>query len=141
MEVDEGSGAVANDSSGNNHQGKILGTPDWIAGHGDTGSALLFTPGVCTGVDTGVYDPTKGTGKFTVALWAFWDGTGTFQHFLTKSNGWGTTTMMFQIECGAPTRQTQHTDWVCISFDRFIEFSSCPRTSGPTWLSCSTASI
>ena len=125
---DEGSGAVADDSSGNNHQGKILGTPDWIAGHGDTGSALLFTPGVCTGVDTGVYDPTKGTGKFTVALWAFWDGTGTFQHFLTKSNGWGTTTMMFQIELWGAHTSAQYTDRVGISFDpASVEFSVMPK--------------
>ena len=125
---DEGSGAVASDSSGNNHQGKILGTPDWIAGHGDTGSALLFTPGVCTGVDTGVYDPTKGTGKFTVALWAFWDGTGTFQHFLTKSNGWGTTTMMFQIELWGAHTEATYTDRVGISFDpASVPFSIMPK--------------
>jgi hypothetical protein len=125
---DEGSGAVASDSSGNNHQGKILGTPDWIAGHGDTGSALLFTPGVCTGVDTGVYDPTKGTGKFTVALWAFWDGTGTFQHFLTKSNGWGTTTMMFQIELWGAHTEATYTDRVGISFDpASVPFSVMPK--------------
>ncbi len=125
---DEGSGAVANDSSGNNHQGKILGTPDWIAGHGDTGSALLFTPGVCTGVDTGVYDPTKGTGKFTVALWAFWDGTGTYQHLLTKSNGWGTTTMMFQIELWGAHESAQYTDRVGISFDpASVEFCVMPK--------------
>jgi hypothetical protein len=125
---DEGSGDVANDSSGNNHQGKILDTPDWIAGHGDTGSALLFTPGVCTGVDTGVYDPTDGTGKFSIALWAFWDGTGTFQHFLTKSNGWGTTTMMFQVELWGAHTSAQYTDRVGISFDpASVEFSVMPK--------------
>ncbi len=125
---DEGSGAVAGDSSGNKHEGKILGTPDWIAGHGDTGSALLFTPGVCTGVDTGVYDPTKGTGKFSISLWAFWDGTGTFQHFLTKSNGWGTTTMMFQVELWGAHTSAQYTDRVGISYDpASVEFCVMPK--------------
>jgi hypothetical protein len=125
---DEGSGAVANDSSGNKHQGNILDTPDWIAGHGDTGSALLFTPGVCTGVDTGVYDPTDGTGKFSIALWAFWDGTGTFQHFLTKSNGWGDTTMMFQVELWGAHTSAQYTDRVGISYiPNSVEFSVMPK--------------
>ncbi len=30
--LDEGSGAVANDSSGNGRNGTIDGTPDWVAG-------------------------------------------------------------------------------------------------------------
>jgi hypothetical protein len=125
---DEGSGNTANDSSGNGHHGKILGTPDWVSGPTGLGGALLFTPGVCVGVDCGVFDPTKGTGKFTVALWAFWDGTGTFQHFLTKSNGWGTTTMMFQVELWGAHTSATYTDRVGISFDPdSVPFSILPK--------------
>ena len=125
---DEGTGAVANDSSGNNHHGKVLGTPNWTTGPAGVGGALLFGPGVCTGVDCGIFDPTKGTGKFTLALWAFWDGTGTFQHFLTKSNGWGTTTMMFQVELWGAHTSTTYTDRVGISYDpASVPFSIMPK--------------
>jgi hypothetical protein len=125
---DEGTGAVANDSSGNNHHGKVLGTPNWATGQAGVGGALLFGPGVCTGVDCGIFDPTKGTGKFTLALWAFWDGTGTFQHFLTKSNGWGTTTMMFQVELWGAHTSTTYTDRVGISYDPdSVPFSIMPK--------------
>ena len=125
---DEGTGAVANDSSGNNHHGKVLGTPNWATGQAGVGGALLFGPGVCTGVDCGIFDPTKGTGKFTLALWAFWDGTGTFQHFLTKSNGWGTTTMMFQVELWGAHTSTTYTDRVGISYDpASVPFSIMPK--------------
>lgn len=114
---DEGAGAVANDSSGNGHQGKILGTPQWVVGPAGVGTALGFNPATCTGVDCGIFDPTKGTGKFTVALWAYWDGTGTFQHFLTKTNGWGAATMMFQFELWGAHTDGSYTDRVGISYD------------------------
>jgi len=125
---EEGVGATAKDSSGNGHDGKILGVPEWVAGPPGQGGALGFSPGTCTGVDCGDFDPTNGKGKFTVAFWAFWNGTGTFQHFLTKSNGWGTATMMFQIELwGAHTVGT-YTDRVGISYDPdSIEFSVMPK--------------
>ncbi len=125
---DEGSGAIAKDSSGNNHEGKIQGTPDWVSGAPGLNGALAFMPGACTGVNCGVFDPTKGTGKFSVTLWAFWDGTGTYQHFLTKSNGWGTTTMMFQIELWGAHTSAQYADRVGISFDPdSVEFSKMPK--------------
>ena len=50
-----------------------------------------------SGLDCGDFDPTGGTGKFTVALWCYWKG-GPIQHLVTKSAGWGADTMMFQLE-------------------------------------------
>jgi hypothetical protein len=125
---DEGSGAVAKDSSGNGHDGKLLGTPEWATGPADHGGAVSFYPGGCTGVDCGIFDPTNGKGQFTLALWAFWDGTGTFQHFLTKTNGWGATTMMFQFELWGAHTVAQYTDKVGISYDPdSTEFSVMPK--------------
>ena len=125
---EEGAGTTANDSSGNGHHGKVLGTPEWVSGPAGQGGALGFNPATCLGVDCGIFDPTNGKGQFTVALWAFWDGTGTFQHFLTKSNGWGTTTMMFQIELWGAHTSSQYTDRVGISFDPdSTEFSVMPK--------------
>ena len=125
---DEGSGDVANDSSGNAHHGKLLGTPAWGPDKSGLGSAVILDPTTCLGVDCGVFDPTNGTGKFSVALWAFWDGTGTYQHFLTKSNGWGTATMMFQIELWGGHTDATYTDRVGISYDpSSVPFSKMPK--------------
>jgi len=93
---DEGSGNTALDSSGNNHNAEVLGTPEWVASVPDFGGALDFTN--TRGANAGDFDPTGGTGVFTIAFWCRWDGTGGIQHFLTKSNGWAADTMMFQVE-------------------------------------------
>ncbi len=128
---EEGSGDTANDSSGNGHTGKMLGAPKWGPGpEGQgTGSALMFGADKCTVVNCGVFDPTGGTGQFTVALWAFWDGTGTFQHFFTKSNGWGATTMMLQIELWGGHSDAAYTDRVGVSYDPAgsVAFSVMPK--------------
>ncbi|MBM4026496.1 MAG: LamG domain-containing protein [Planctomycetes bacterium] len=124
---DEGSGDTAQDSSGKNHHGKILGTPAWATGVNGLDSALAFNP--CGGVDCGVWDPTNGKGKFSLALWAYWDGTGTFQHFLTKSNSYGATTMMFQVELWGAHTNAAYTDRVGISYQAAgsIAFSVMPK--------------
>ena len=120
---EEGSGDTANDSSGNDYHGTLLGTPDWEPG--PEGLALMFGPGKCTAINCGVFDPTDGTGQFTVALWAYWNGEGDFQHFLTKSNGWGADTMMLQIELWGAHTSAQYTDRVGISYQPAgsVEFS------------------
>jgi hypothetical protein len=93
---DEGSGTTAYDSSGNNRNAEILGSPEWVAGVPGFGGALDFTN--TRGANAGDFDPTGGMGAFTIAFWCRWDGTGGIQHFLTKSNGWNLDTMMFQVE-------------------------------------------
>jgi hypothetical protein len=125
----EGSGNTCTDSSGNGHDGTIVGTPQWGTGPEGFGPALVFSPDVCQGVDCGVFDPTDGTGQFSLTLWAYWNGTGTFQHFFTKSNGWGNDTMMFQFELwGAHTNAT-YTDKVGASYAPAgsMEFSIMPK--------------
>ncbi len=111
---EEGSGDTAKDSSGNDHHGTLLGTPEWAAG--PKGGAIVFDPDGCIGMDCGVFDPTDGTGTFSLALWAFWDGTGDIQHFLTKSNGWGADTMMVQVELWANNASAAHTERVGASY-------------------------
>jgi len=125
----EDSGDTATDSSGNGHHGTLLGTPEWVVGPDGFGGALAFGPEKCIGVDCGVFDPTNGTGQFTIALWAFWDGTGTFQHFITKSAGWGADTMMFQIELWGAHTDASYTDRVGISHQAAgsVAFSVLPK--------------
>ena len=94
--LDEGSGLTVNDSSGNDHHGTIQGTPEWGFGPQGFGGALDFSQ--TQGAYCGVFDPTGGTGTFTLTFWCLWDGSQSIQHFCTKSNGWGATTAMFQIE-------------------------------------------
>ena len=125
----EGSGDTANDSSGNEHHGTLLGTPEWGIGPEGFGSAVTFNPDVCIGIDCGIFDPTNGTGQFSIALWAYWDGTGTFQHFVTKSNGWGADTMMFQCELWGAHTNAQYTDKIGISYQGAgsVEYSIMPK--------------
>jgi hypothetical protein len=113
---DEGSGTTAYDSSGNGHDGTLLGTGEW--GPGPFGAAALeFGTDKCTGINCGVFDPTGGTPEFTLALWAYWDGTPGFSyHFLTKSNGWAADTMMFQVELWADDSREGYTERVGISY-------------------------
>ena len=95
-QFEEGSGIAVADRSGNGHHGTISGTPQWGDGPDGFGHAVDFSG--TTGADCGAFDPTDGTGTFTLTLWCLWDGTQSIQHFLTKSNGWGADTAMFQIE-------------------------------------------
>ena len=113
---EEGSSDTAKDSSGNDHHGTLLGTPEWGSGPAGCGGAVVFNPDGCVGMDCGVFDPTDGTGQFSLALWAFWDGTGDIQHFLTKSNGWGADTMMVQVELWANNDSAAHTERVGASY-------------------------
>jgi hypothetical protein len=112
----EGSGDIAYDSSGNGYDGTLLGTPDWVSGPEGFGSALAFSPTGLLRIDCGTFDPTNGTGQFTVALWAIWDGTGSFQHFFTKTTSWSADTMMFQIELWGAHANPDSTDRVGVSY-------------------------
>ncbi len=127
----EGAGDIAMDSSGNNHDGTLLGTPEWVLGPPGFGGAIAFNPDICIGMDCGIFDPTNGTGQFTVALWAFWDGTMTteVQHFLTKSAGWAADTMMFQFELWGGHSSADYTDRVGVSYQPVgsIPFSIMPK--------------
>ncbi len=61
--LDEGTGTVAKDASGNGHDGTFQGEPNWVAGH--FGSAVYFD-GVNDYVDTGF---TQNLGVWTVGCW------------------------------------------------------------------------
>ena len=126
---EEGSGSTANDSSGNNHHGTVLGTPRWGVGPVGSGGGVVLHPDGCYGIDCGVFDPTDGTGHFSLALWAFWDGTGTYQHFLSKSSAWGADTMMFQVELWGAHTDATYTDRIGISHAPVgsIPFSIMPK--------------
>ena len=111
---DEGSGATAYDSSGNDHHAEIQGTPQW--GDGPSGFSGALDLSQTVGANCGDFDPTGGTGVFTLTLWCLWDGTSGTQHFLTKSNAWGADTMMFQVEVKGGNSNPDRTDRMALAY-------------------------
>ena len=111
---DEGSGSTAYDSSGNDHHAEVVGTPQWGDGPPGFSGALDFSATV--GANCGDFDPTGGTGVFTLTLWCLWDGTSGTQHFFTKSNAWGADTMMFQVEVKAGDSNPDRTDRMALAY-------------------------
>jgi hypothetical protein len=76
--LDEGSGTIAYDSSGNGHDGTIKGDPQWVAGR--NGLALDFDGTedyIDIGLGAGDYFATLNSG-LTVAGWIVREGTGTY---------------------------------------------------------------
>ncbi|MCP4257412.1 MAG: LamG domain-containing protein [Planctomycetes bacterium] len=111
---DEGSGNTAFDSSGNDHHADVRGTPQWGDGPPGFSGALDFSDTI--GANAGDFDPTGGTGVFTLTLWCLWDGTSGTQHFFTKSNSWGADTMMFQVEVKAGDSNPDRTDRMALAY-------------------------
>jgi hypothetical protein len=114
---DEGSGDTAFDSSGNDYHAQIRGTPNWGNGAPGFAGALDFSETI--GANCGDFDPTGGTGVFTLTLWCLWDGTPGTQHFITKSNAWGADTMMFQVEVKGGDSNADRTDRLALAYQGF----------------------
>ncbi|MHC4225904.1 MAG: LamG domain-containing protein, partial [Planctomycetota bacterium] len=86
--LDEGTGTIATDASGNGHDGAVKGNPEWIVGK--AGKALEFTGASGGHVDLGTWDPSDGTDQLSFALWVRWNGlTGEWQGMISKRNSWG----------------------------------------------------
>jgi len=100
--LEEGTGYETADVTGNGYDGMFVGVPEWAEGPEGYGGAMQFR---ANGQADGLYcgtecNPSDGTGVFTMAMWAWWDGTpgvGT-QHFLTKGQTWAADGMMWQWE-------------------------------------------
>jgi len=89
----------ANDSSGNNHDGTVMGEPIDVDGPEGSGMALEFDGAGGQYVDLGTWDPSAATGQLTVSLWARWNGlNGQYQGLIAKRDTWSAADMMWQIE-------------------------------------------
>src|SRR4029077_15919498 len=80
--MNEGSGTILTDTSGNNHTGGLVNGPAWVAGQATYGQALAFD-GVNDAVT--VANPAGfnfGTADFTIELWAKRNGLGGAQRHL-----------------------------------------------------------
>jgi hypothetical protein len=89
----------ANDSSGNGHNGTLMGDPTFENGLAGKGKAIRFNGAGGQYIDLGTFNPSVMTGKLSVALWANWKGvTGQYQGLMAKRNWWDPAQMMWQIE-------------------------------------------
>jgi len=66
LTFDEGAGAIAGDSSGNGHDGTLVGPPQWVAGK--VGGALQFGNGTHV-LDDDAEDYVNGLTAITIAMW------------------------------------------------------------------------
>ena len=115
---DDGVGPTAVDSSPNGYDGTLVGTPTWDSGPEGFGGALLFDVRSLDGIQ-GVPECNPGS-VFTLSIWAYWlDSTyegAQIQHFMTKSDGWASDTMMWQWELHANAVDPDVTDKILISY-------------------------
>ncbi len=92
--LDDGSGTVAADVSGNGNFGTLINGPTWIPGH--TGTALSFD-----GVDDYVRVPDDDAldmvGDFTISLWLNWINSNSDADILRKGSA-GTAIAQYKIE-------------------------------------------
>ncbi|MHC4145576.1 MAG: hypothetical protein ACYSUD_12460, partial [Planctomycetota bacterium] len=89
----------AQDSSGNNHHGIVVGSPVYVDGPGGLGMALEFDGSGNQYVDLGTFDPSEVTGQLSISLWVKWSGlTSLYQGLIGKRDTWAADAMMWQIE-------------------------------------------
>ncbi len=96
--LNEGGGLVASDSSGSNHHGNLINSPNWTSG-GKYGSGLILN-GASQYVRTDA--PALPTGDFTWALWINRRSNQSFQS-LIQAQGTTSAELEFNLENGAIT--------------------------------------
>jgi len=82
--LDEGSGDIAEDASGNGHNGKLMNEPDWVVGQ--FGNALSFVSG--SYVDCG-NDPALNVDLFSVSFWCNIANTQGWIHMVSRGQHFG----------------------------------------------------
>lgn len=90
-QMNEGSGRIIKDFSGNGHNAETLVEPAWVDGQTGYGKALYFdgTQPAPAWVNCGTWNPSEETGELSVACWIKWDGTnGAWQGVVAKRDGW-----------------------------------------------------
>lgn len=106
--LNEGSGTITADASGNRHTGTIVGTATWVDGPSGYGKALSYN-GVNPAagwVNCGTWDPSAATGQLTVMFWVRWAGPiskDTWQGLVGKRASWDATgaNQMWEFEVSA----------------------------------------
>jgi hypothetical protein len=97
--LDEGTGTIAADLSGNAHDGTLPdGGTSWIP-WGAINGAINIDGSNGSDIKLGSWDPSEGTGQLSVAMWIKWSGTGNQnQGLLSKrAGGWSVDNMLFGL--------------------------------------------
>jgi len=72
--LDEGTGTIAVDASGNGHDGTLRNGATWIQPGYFGDSAINVDGSSGSRVAIGTWDPSEGTGQLSLALWVKWSG-------------------------------------------------------------------
>lgn len=89
--MDEGSGTLIRDFSGNIHHGQAQADPVWQDGQTNYGKAIYFdgSEPQPAWIDCGTWNPSDQTGELTVACWIKWGGLNdNWQGIIGKRDGW-----------------------------------------------------
>ncbi len=119
--LDEGTGNIAEDASGNGNDGTLMGAPNWVAGW--SGNALEFI-GSGTYVDCGNAEALN-VGVFSVSFWCNIPSTQGWNHIISKGNhgasgtpgsvNWGV--MMYSDEQRILFETYNNTSWTAVIAD------------------------
>ena len=96
--MDEGGGNVVADGSGNGHDGTAQnGNLVWTTGV--SGSAVEFTGAGSAHVNCGTFNPSEGTGQFTISCWVNFAGDyGQYLGILCKRDAYTAGRVMWNLE-------------------------------------------
>jgi hypothetical protein len=96
--LNEGTGTIAHDLSGQGHDGTLNNGITWIA-QAYQGAGIHCDGTANTRIEIGTWNPAEGTGQLSVSTWIRWaGGGGTYQGLVGKRNTWPDTTMFqFQV--------------------------------------------
>jgi len=93
-QMEEGSGTIVGDSTGNGHNGTIVGSLVWGEGAPDFGGGLVYDGVTANYVQVGTFNPLDpATNKIAGTAWIKWAGSTTWTVVAGKSSGGS---MMFQ---------------------------------------------
>jgi len=104
--LDEGSGTTIRDSSGNGHNGEIVGNVNWV--QGKFGKALEF-PGSGENIARVLPDSALQMTTFTVVAWFKGESTGSWQKLVGREGPWGSRNFNLYVNKGTESLMTQFT--------------------------------
>jgi hypothetical protein len=118
--LDEGTGTITADTSGNNHNGTFVGGVSWVSPGVMDDSAIHIDGSPLSKVSIGTWNPAEGTGKLTLAIWVKWAGPyntgGQPQGLICKRDGWSASQLMFTFEMDTPDSPAQRGTFAFRSF-------------------------
>ena len=95
--MEEGSGTIVGDASGNGNDGTIVGTLDWVQGAPDFGTGLDFPSEAGNYVNCGTFNPSGSDDIMTVTAWFKMETIGGWQCIVGKAVEESAGTVLWQL--------------------------------------------